>query len=50
MVIIGARCQVEQVVTDELAAAAIGSGALAVFGTPFMIAMMILSQHIAALW
>lgn len=40
MVIIGARCQLEQVVTDELTAAVIGSGALAVFGTPFMIAMM----------
>ena len=40
MVMIGARCQVEQVVTDELTAAVIGSGVLAVFGTPFMIAMM----------
>ncbi|MEA4941258.1 hypothetical protein SDC9_209048 [bioreactor metagenome] len=40
MVVIGARCQLEQVVTDELTAAVIGSGALAVFGTPFMIAMM----------
>ncbi len=40
MIIIGAKCQVEQVVTDQLTAAVAGSGALAVFGTPFMIAMM----------
>lgn len=40
MVIIGTKCQVQQVVTEELTAAAIGSGALAVFGTPFMLAMM----------
>ncbi len=40
MVIIGTRCQLEQVVTEELTAAAIGSGALPVFGTPFMAAMM----------
>lgn len=40
MVIIGAKCQVEQVVTPELTAQAAGSGALPVFGTPFMTAMM----------
>ena len=40
MVIIGTRCQLEQVVTEDLTAAAIGSGALPVFGTPFMAAMM----------
>ena len=40
MVMIGAKCQVEQVVTDQLTAAQVGSGALAVFGTPFMIGMM----------
>ena len=40
MVIIGTRCQLEQVVTEDITAAAIGSGALPVFGTPFMAAMM----------
>jgi fluoroacetyl-CoA thioesterase len=40
MVIIGTKCQVAQVVTEDLTAAAIGSGALPVFGTPFMTAMM----------
>lgn len=40
MVIIGTKCQVSQAVTPELTAAAIGSGALPVFGTPFMLAMM----------
>ena len=40
MIIIGAKCQVEQVVTDQLTAAVAGSGALAVFGTPFMIAAL----------
>lgn len=40
MVMIGAKCRVEQVVTDKLTAAQVGSGALAVFGTPYMIAMM----------
>jgi len=40
MVIIGTKCQVSQTVTPELTAAAIGSGALPVFGTPFMLAMM----------
>lgn len=40
MVVIGSKCQLEQVVTEELTAQAVGSGALPVFGTPFMIAMM----------
>ena len=40
MVMIGTKCQLEQVVTQELTAAAIGSGILPVFGTPFMAAMM----------
>lgn len=40
MILIGTKCQLEQTVTKELTAAAIGSGALPVFGTPFMAAMM----------
>lgn len=40
MVMIGMKCRLEQVVTQELTAAAIGSGMLPVFGTPFMAAMM----------
>lgn len=40
MVIIGTKCQLQQVVTEEITAAAVGSGALPVFGTPFMAAMM----------
>ena len=40
MVLIGTKCRLEQTVTEELTAAAAGSGALAVFGTPFMAAMM----------
>lgn len=40
MVIIGTKCQIQQVVTEEITAAAVGSGALPVFGTPFMAAMM----------
>lgn len=40
MVMIGMKCQLEQIVTRELTAAAIGSGMLPVFGTPFMAAMM----------
>lgn len=40
MIIIGTKCQLQQTVTAELTAAAIGSGALPVFGTPFMAAMM----------
>ena len=40
MILIGTKCQVEQVVTEQLTASAAGSGALPVFGTPFMAAMM----------
>ena len=40
MILIGTKCQLEQTVTQELTAASIGSGALPVFGTPFMAAMM----------
>lgn len=40
MILIGTKCQLEQTVTQEITAAAIGSGALPVFGTPFMAAMM----------
>ena len=40
MILIGTKCQVTQTVTQELTAAAVGSGALPVFGTPFMAAMM----------
>jgi len=40
MVLIGTKCQLTQTVTQELTAAAVGSGALTVFGTPFMAAMM----------
>nr|WP_325196137.1 thioesterase family protein [uncultured Oscillibacter sp.] len=40
MILIGTKCQLEQTVTKELTAAAIGSGALPVFGTPFMATMM----------
>jgi fluoroacetyl-CoA thioesterase len=40
MIVIGATCQVQQTVTKDLTAAQAGSGALPVFGTPFMAAMM----------
>ena len=40
MILIGTKCQLEQTVTEELTATAVGSGALPVFGTPFMAAMM----------
>ena len=40
MIYIGSSCQLEQIVTDELTAAKVGSGALPVFGTPFMAGMM----------
>lgn len=40
MILIGTKCRLEQTVTEELTAAAVGSGALPVFGTPFMAAMM----------
>jgi len=40
VILIGTKCRLEQTVTPELTAEAIGSGALPVFGTPFMAAMM----------
>ena len=40
MIVIGTKCQVEQTVTYEITAESLGSGALPVFGTPFMAAMM----------
>ena len=40
MILIGTKCQLEQTVTEELTAVRIGSGALPVFGTPFMLGMM----------
>ena len=40
MILIGTKCQLEQTVTEELTATAVGSGALPVFGTPIMAAMM----------
>ncbi len=40
MIYIGTKCQLEQTVTDDLTAAKVGSGALPVFGTPFMAGMM----------
>ena len=40
MILIGTKCQIKQTVTQELTAAAVGSGALPVFGTPFMCGLM----------
>ena len=40
MICIGTKCRLEQTVVHELTAANVGSGALPVFGTPYMIAMM----------
>ena len=40
MILIGTKCRLEQTVTEALTAEAAGSGALPVFGTPFMAAMM----------
>lgn len=40
MIELGTKFTVEKAVTPELTAAVIGSGALPVFGTPFMTAMM----------
>lgn len=40
MILIGTKCRLQQTVTAELTAEAVGSGALPVFGTPFMAAMM----------
>ena len=40
MILIGTKCRLEQTVTDALTAANVGSGALPVFGTPFLCALM----------
>ena len=40
MIVIGTKCRLEQTVTDALTAANVGSGALPVFGTPYMSALM----------
>ena len=40
MIEVGAKFQVSKTVSQELTAAQIGSGALPVFGTPYMCAMM----------
>lgn len=40
MILIGTKCQIKQTVTQELTASAVGSGALPVFGTPFMCGLM----------
>jgi len=40
MILVGTKCILEQVVTEDLTAAAVGSGLLPVFGTPFMIGLM----------
>ena len=40
MIVIGTKCRLETAVTAELTAAHVGSGALPVFGTPYMCALM----------
>ena len=40
MIVIGTKCQLHQTVTEAMTASAVGSGALPVFGTPFMCALM----------
>lgn len=40
MIVIGMKCRVEQVVTEQLTAQTVGSGTLPVFATPYMTAMM----------
>lgn len=40
MIEIGTKCRLEETVTNELTAAAVGSGLLPVFGTPFLLALM----------
>ena len=40
MIVIGTKCQLVETVTEELTAAHVGSGALPVFGTPFLSALM----------
>ena len=40
MIVIGTKCRLEETVTEALTASAVGSGALPVFGTPFLCALM----------
>ena len=40
MIVIGTKCQLQETVTEALTASAVGSGALPVFGTPFLCALM----------
>ena len=40
MIVIGTKCHLEERVTEELTAEAASSGALPVFGTPFLCALM----------
>lgn len=40
MILIGAKCQLHETVTETLTASAVGSGALPVFGTPFLCGLM----------
>ena len=40
MILIGTKCRLEETVTEALTAAAVGSGALPVFATPMMAALM----------
>ena len=40
MILIGTKCQIKQTVTQELTAAAVGSGLVPVFATPYMVALM----------
>ena len=40
MIVIGTKCQLQTTVTESLTASAVGSGALPVFGTPFMCGLM----------
>ena len=40
MILIGTKCRLEMTVTEDVTAAAVGSGLLPVFGTPFLIGLM----------
>ncbi|WP_418725152.1 thioesterase family protein [Dysosmobacter sp.] len=40
MIVIGTKFQLQTTVTESLTASAVGSGALPVFGTPFMCSLM----------
>ena len=45
MIYIGTKCQLEQVVTPELTAAAVSADLLPVFGTPYLIGLMESAAH-----